>query len=334
MTFVTPMLRAAGRVLSPGGRRGKLTILTYHRVLPEHDPVLDFEQVDVKKFAAHMRAVASCFNVLPLPEAMERMQAGTLPPRALAITFDDGYRDNYTEALPILQSLNLPATFFICTGYLDEGLMFNDVIVEALRRSHKSELDLSWIGLGVQPVVGMVSRRKLAARFLNAVKYLPFNEREQACARLWDIAHPGARLPTDLMMSQEQVRSMAAQGMTIGGHTHSHPILKQISLDAARADIITNRQHLQDLVGEAPRVFAYPNGRPQTDYQYDHVQLLRSVGFEGAVTTAWGVATRACDPYQLPRFAPWDQDAKRLVLRLLKNAVTGQHPLTVQPPQS
>jgi peptidoglycan/xylan/chitin deacetylase (PgdA/CDA1 family) len=327
MTAAAPLFRAAGRLVSPGGSNGKLTILTYHRVLPEHDGLLLDDQVDAAKFARHMAAIAECFQVLPLPEALERLKAGTLPPRAASITFDDGYLDNYTVALPVLQRHGFKATFFVCSGYLNDGLMFNDVVVEALRGATRLELDLSWLGLGVQKPSDIDSRRTLAYNILRAVKYLPFDEREQACQRLWEMAQPGQKRPR-LMMTDEQVRHLASQGMTLGAHTHTHPILSRVELDTARQDIEQNRQLLSNLVGEVPKIFAYPNGRPVCDYSHQHVKLLQDMGFDAAVSSAWGVATRACDRYQLPRFSPWDDDPRRLILRLLKNAVTGQHPVT------
>lgn len=326
MTVVAPLFRAAGQIVSPGGANGKLTILTYHRVLPEADPLLSSDQIDATKFASHMEAVASSFNVLPLPEALERLKLGTLPARAASITFDDGYQDNYTIALPILKRHGLKATFFVCSGYLNDGLMFNDVIVESLRAAATPDIDLSWLGLGQRPLNDIAAKRDVAEKILIAVKYLPFEDREQACTRMWETTSQGRARPR-LMMTDEELRQLASHGMTIGAHTHTHPILNRIDLDAARRDIQRNRDLLKALVGSEPLIFAYPNGRPVRDYGYQHVELLQQLGFQAAVSSAWGIATRTCDPYQLPRFAPWDNDPKRLVLRLLKNAMTGQHPL-------
>lgn len=327
MTAVSPLFRTAGRLVSPGGSRGKLTILTYHRVLPEVDPLLTEDQVDARKFATHMAAIAECFNVLPLPEALERMANDTLPARALSITFDDGYQDNYAIALPILRQHGFKATFFVCSGYLNDGLMFNDAIVEALRASTATELDLDWLELGRLPLNSIPLKRTASEKILDAVKYLPFEERKQACDRVAQAAAPNQPRPR-LMMTDDEIRQLAAHGMTIGGHTHTHPILSRIDLDSARRDIAQNRAALADLVGRQPLIFAYPNGRPQRDYTRDHVKLLQELGYQAAVSTAWGVASKSCDRYQLPRFAPWGDNPRRLVMRLLKNAVTGQEPLT------
>ena len=329
MSIVTPLLRSAGRVLSPGGTRGKLTILTYHRVPREMDQLLSSDQVDAAKFAKHMTAIAECFNVLSLPEALSRLESGTLPVRALSITFDDGYQDNYTIALPILQSHGLQATFFVCSAYLNTGIMFNDVIVESIRACAATTLDFSWLGLGQMPVSDIASKRAVCEKILSAVKYLPFEEREHACDRVWQLASPNRARPR-LMMTDDQIRHLSSEGMTIGGHTHTHPILNQISLESARQDIAFNRKLLGTLVGRDPLIFAYPNGRPGKDYGPEHVKLLAEEGYQAAVSTAWGVASASCDRLQLPRFAPWDDKPRNLILRLLKNAIVGQTPISVR----
>ncbi|MGH6648978.1 polysaccharide deacetylase family protein [Aquabacterium sp.] len=326
MTVASTLLRAAGGWVSPGGPTGKLTILTYHRVPSGVDPLLSNDQVDAAKFAKHMAAIADCFNVLPLPQALNHLDQGTLPSRALSITFDDGYQDNYTTALPILKRHGLKATFFVCSGYLNNGLMFNDVILESLRACQAKELDLSWLGLGLLPVYDLAAKRQASQKILDTVKYLPFNEREHACDRLWQIASPSEARP-QLMMTDEQIRDLAAQGMTIGGHTHTHPILSRVDLDSARQDIALNRRLLAGLIGHEPTIFAYPNGRPVRDYGHEHVKLLKELGYQSAVSTAWGVAMKHGDRFQLPRFSPWDDDPKRLVMRLFKNAMNGQNPL-------
>ena len=89
-----------------------------------------------------MRWVKSVFNVIPLEEGVAGIKSGKLPPRALSITFDDGYANNATVAAPILKRLGLHATFFIATGFLDGGRMFNDTVIEAVRGYRGDMLDL------------------------------------------------------------------------------------------------------------------------------------------------------------------------------------------------
>src|SRR5688572_14817112 len=101
-------------IVSPGGVRGRLSILIFHRVLACPDPLFP-EVPSAVDFEARMRWVRDWFNVLPLKQAIDRLYDRSIPARALAITFDDGYADNEEVAAPILKRLGLCATFFVAT---------------------------------------------------------------------------------------------------------------------------------------------------------------------------------------------------------------------------
>jgi len=309
-------LRSAYRRVAPPGARSRLTILIFHRVLARPDPLLP-DEVDAAAFEARMRWVKEWFNVLPLDEAVERLRGGRLPERPIAITFDDGYADNARIAAPILRRLGIPATFFIATGFLDGGRMWNDTVIEAVRAAQGPVLDLAPLGLGEHSIVDARDRRAVIDRLIAGLKHLPFMERGEKANRIAEIA--GASPPTSLMMNAEEVRRLHAYGMTIGAHTVNHPILSRIGDREARAEIELGRRRLEDITGAPVRLFAYPNGKPAEDYGLRHVELVRSLGFDGAVTTAWGAARHGADPFQLPRFTPWDRQRWRYGLRLLRN---------------
>ena len=141
----------AFRHLSPAGPKARLSILAFHRVLRESDPLFP-EVPDTRRFARVLTWLKGWCNVLPLDKAVDRLSRGQLPERAAAITFDDGYADNYTEALPVLREHGMSATFFVATGFLDGGRMWNDTIIEAIRRTHHDTVDLSRIGLPRLPL--------------------------------------------------------------------------------------------------------------------------------------------------------------------------------------
>lgn len=316
MRVARGLLRAGASLVSPGGRSGRLTILIYHRVLPAPDPLTG--EVDAATFDIQMGALKSCFNVLPLAEAVERLSAGTLPARAAAITFDDGYADNVEVALPILQRHGLPATFFIATGFLDGGRMFNDTVIEAIRRAPGPVLDVPAAALHGIRIGSLEEKRAAVGNVLRAVKHLESEQRALAAAQ---VAHSaGARLPDDLMMSTEQLRSLA-RAMEIGGHTVNHPILTRVSTAQAREEIQANRAALATIAGRPITLFAYPNGVPVQDYAAEHVALVREAGYRAAVSTSWAAAAPDCDTYQLPRFTPWDRKPLHFVGRLLHNLV-------------
>jgi peptidoglycan/xylan/chitin deacetylase (PgdA/CDA1 family) len=307
-----PLVAAAGL----RSRGPALSVLIYHRVLDRPDSLVPWA-IDAASFEDQMRMVKACFEVIPLGTAIDLLRAGRLPRRAACVTFDDGYRDNLTVAVPILRRHRLPATVFVATGFLDGGRMWNDTVLEAVRRTQGDVLDLSSIDLGVHRVAAPAERRAALRALLNRLKYLPHAERTRIAERIGGIA--GADLPVNLMMSSREVRELADTGIEIGGHTVSHPILAGLDAAQARREMAEGKERLEQIVGKPLRLFAYPNGRPGTDYRPEHVQALKSLGFAGAVSTAPGVARSDRDPYQIPRFTPWDRSATRFALRLAAN---------------
>jgi peptidoglycan/xylan/chitin deacetylase (PgdA/CDA1 family) len=305
-------------LLSPGGRNG-LSILIYHRVLPHKDPLFPSE-VDAAEFSAQVGMLKAHFNVLPLLEAVRRSKEGTLPRRAAAITFDDGYADNAEVALPILQRHGLHATFFVATGFLNGGRMWNDSVYELVRRAPEGMLDATPLGLGTHPLRTPAERRQAIPALIGQLKYLPMAERQQQVDRLVELA--GVALPDDLMMTTAQVRKLHAAGMGIGAHTVNHPILARLADREAREEIAQGKLALEDMIGATVPLFAYPNGKPGEDYEARHVAMARELRFEGAVSTSWGASRGRPDPFQLPRFTPWDRSRLRFVLRMARNLAT------------
>lgn len=292
----------------------RLSILIFHRVLSRPDPLVPGE-IDVARFYRLMTLVRTGFRVLPLEEAVRRLAHGDLPPRALAITFDDGYADNHDFAAPILQQLCLPASIFVASGFLDCGRMWNDSIVECIRRTERSGVDLGFLGLPPQSLGSTSDRRDAIDRILRAVKHFHPEERTRLVAELHRVCGR-PELPDDLMLTRHQVRSLARMGMTIGAHTVNHPILQSIGMAEAEREIAEGRVELERLIGSSVTLFAYPNGRPEIDYGACHVELVRRLGFVAAVSTACGHNRAETDPFQLRRFSPWDVSDVRWVGRL------------------
>lgn len=292
--------------------------MIFHRVLAEADP-LNPDEPDAATFELRMRWVRQWFNVLPLGEAVRRLYEGTLPSRALAITFDDGYADNEAIAGRVLQKLGMTATFFISTGYLGDGCMWNDRVIEAVRAAPAGMLPLGALGLPDMPVQTTQQRRAAVRELLVQIKHRPPEARAQAVAAVVAAAGQAALPAPRPMMSLDQLRSLRGLGMDIGAHTVSHPILSRLEHDAAVREIGEGRRHLEDVLAERVALFAYPNGVPSQDYGGDHVDIVRDAGFDAAVSTAWGAADRQSDRFQLPRFTPWDRRRWRYALRMWHN---------------
>jgi hypothetical protein len=196
--FVT----GVGHALWPEAVKDRLSILIYHRVLPEPDPLLPNE-ITVDQFRYNMRMLAERFNVLDLATGLQRLKDGALPPLAVCLTFDDGYRDNCTIALPVLKELGLSATFFIATGYLDGGRMWNDTLLGIIRNWSEESIDLRDWGIPLIRMVTPDERQKAWNMMFHWMRRIGIQGRSEMLDRLQEKVK--ARLPTDLMMTREHV---------------------------------------------------------------------------------------------------------------------------------
>lgn len=310
------MLKTLFGGLSRAGSAARLSVLIFHRVLPVVDPLFP-DEIDSSRFDLICGWLKSWFNVLPLDVAVARLKTGTLPARAACITFDDGYADNFHIALPILQRHGLTATFFISTGFLDGGRMWNDTIIETVRTLAGATLDGVSAGLGRYRLDSITQSQQVIGEIISKVKYLEIAERIKITETL---AHAApAALPQNLMMTSAEVKSLFQAGMQIGAHTVSHPILARLSDEEAKREIQNSKVFLEELLGERVGLFAYPNGKPGEDYSPQTVDVVRQLDFDAAVSTAWGVTSTGNDLFQIRRFTPWDKSKGKFGLRLLAN---------------
>jgi peptidoglycan/xylan/chitin deacetylase (PgdA/CDA1 family) len=300
-------LAAAGAV------ERRLSVVLFHRVVTEPDALLVHEP-DIRRFAEQLAWLKASFKILPLPDALDRLYNGCLPAGALAISFDDGYRDNVQNALPVLEQYELPATFFVTSGYLEGGMMWNDRVVEAVRHWPTPQIDLDGHGLGVHTLAS--GRAQVMEQLLKALKYRAYPERDAIAEELY--VRSGAP-PARMMMDAKEIRRLRAAGMSIGGHTANHPILHAMSRAGAEREIVENKTALEGILGEQIEIFAYPNGKPFRDFDGREIEILRQSGYRYGLTTSDGTADRHTPPFQIPRFTPWDLRRERYLARMLLN---------------
>ena len=213
-----------------------------------------------------MSWLTACFRIIPLQEAVQKLRQGKLPPRTVCITFDDGYADNAKIALPILQKHGISATFFVSTGFLDGGRMWNDTVIELVRQAPGPMLNLSKMGLDQFEISTIPQREQAINTLLNKLKYLPLKSRQLKVEEM--CTYIPAILPNDLMMTSGQVKILHDAGMEIGGHTVNHPILARTEDVMARAEIANGKEVLESIIRSPVRTFAYPNGKPRQDYPW------------------------------------------------------------------
>lgn len=291
-------------------RNNQLTIIGYHRVLPLHQAAeYPFSSMVMPKdlFEAQIAYVAKHYCPLGLPEAMRLLHAGKLPRRAVVATFDDGYRDNYEHAWPILRRFNVPASFFVVTDVVDGkvGLWWDEVAgqVEAilrgrpLRFSEEARHLPQWVLSVFSRSTSAEDTRSIARELVARLNHVSRAERRTVL----DLLHALAKTESEtsrLMLSWEQVRELHDSGMTIGSHTVSHEFLDEVDEGEGwrqiRESVTTMEQRLSGPVS----FFAYPAGR----YGRNSSALLRRAGIEAAITARPGSNGAMTDMYRLKRY--------------------------------
>jgi peptidoglycan/xylan/chitin deacetylase (PgdA/CDA1 family) len=142
------------------GRKGSLTVFTFHRVLAERHPLYP-EWPTTEEFHDKVRWIKGCSTLVPLADGLDEIRSGSSTRHLSAITFDDGYRDNLEHALPVLQAESVHATFFIATGYLGKGMLFDDLVTQAVVQTTEKGFAYEAMDLPESSLRTMAERRNL-----------------------------------------------------------------------------------------------------------------------------------------------------------------------------
>jgi peptidoglycan/xylan/chitin deacetylase (PgdA/CDA1 family) len=302
--------------------RRSLTVVCYHRVVEQVEPGLfpEVASASPAMFEQHLDMMGEDHHFVALDDVVTWLGGGVpLPPRALLLTFDDGYRDNYDAAFPILRSRGLPAVFFIATDHMDTGeLLWWDMATMLISAATNTAVDLPLIGPVALP--RPEERTLLARRWVSAAKALPNTARLEA---LDSLALSVSVTPTprpSVSLSWDQAREMADAGMAFGGHTKSHPILSRMSPPDARVDMADGLDRIREELGRDVTAFAYPNGE-RADFDLVHKQALADLGVVLAFSLVSGPAMLSeitADPFAVRRIYVGQRDDPELLrLKLL-----------------
>jgi peptidoglycan/xylan/chitin deacetylase (PgdA/CDA1 family) len=293
-------------------------ILIYHRVNNEGDPY--FGGIPPKLFESQMAYLASRFTVLPLDDLVSALRERALPPNAVAVTLDDGYRDNYLEAFPILQRHSIPATVFLTTSAIgSDRPLWHDDVFSAFRETTAPALE----AFGPQSIGGSLAtvpdRLRVQREVLGYLRVVSDEERVEGVARLREALRVGPSRPVPgLMLSWDEARAMSRGGIRFGSHTVSHPVLSRVGRDRARRELQDSKSAIEERLGLSVEGFAYPNGTP-ADFLPETKALVRECGYRFAVTTSPGANDEATDAFELRRGTPWEEDLFAFGVRLLYN---------------
>jgi len=291
---------------------GGALILGYHRISATQEDVYEV-CVSPENFAGHMEALKKYACPIGLSRLVQSLKQNALPPKSVAVTFDDGYADNFYEAKPVLEKYEIPATVFVCTGYLGKEFWW-DELNRLLNRSQTDPDALHlraggkpfrWHKKNASPHVGPPAAREEFGRALyRYLLSLDIEDQNHAMTviRNWsNLSSPG--ISTSRTLSEKELLRLADGGLIeIGAHTRYHPMLPALSMERQREEIHKNKIELEVLLGKPIKGFAYPNGKATACAK----QIVREVGFEYACTSLHDVVRPEGDIYELTRF--WQRD--------------------------
>jgi peptidoglycan/xylan/chitin deacetylase (PgdA/CDA1 family) len=281
-------------------------ILAYHMI--SDAPNGFFPEESMHNFAEQVEYLKNNYDVISLEEIVERISAGRSIRRCAAITFDDGFRDNYEKAFPVLKKCRIPATIFLTTGFIEKGAVPWFIELRHLFMcAAKSRFE---INLGEQevsfPLEGFLEKRAASDKLMRYLQACPNEERLSILRSLPFLL--GVESPKELqslMLTWDQIREMSQNGIHFGAHTITHPILSQVSLDVMRSEIKGSKTAIEEKVGRDVKAFAYPFGRKE-HYPKSAPKVLKELGFTCAVTTELGANSASTPMYELNRSRPWE----------------------------
>jgi peptidoglycan/xylan/chitin deacetylase (PgdA/CDA1 family) len=301
----------------------RLLVLGWHNI----EPTWAFGGTSVEAgrrgFERQVRFLRRWTNVVPLRAALDDLAAGRpLPPRAVALTFDDGYLDNVTVAAPVLHAAGLPATFFLVPGFLSGSV---PVWWEELGWAfvHATANRLDWAGERFD--TSSPSARQAAQGVVaDSLKLMDARRRQDAVTELRQrLASVGPDVGRRFM-DWNEAESLLGFGHEIGSHTCGHPILSREEPAAQERELADSREALAAHFGRPVDVLAFPNGRSQ-DYAAETLRLAGGAGYAFAVTTRSALAGRGTPPYEVPRvLVDAETDMRELLrkgLRTLRRAL-------------
>lgn len=307
--------QAAARVIGRGypldrlvGRAGGRYVMAYHRVIPaaaaSADHVHSAMWITPETLAAQIRWMRSVGDIVDL-ETLIRADVQPSRRALFALTFDDGWHDNYTQAFAVLREARVPATMFLVSDAVEHGGLFwpEDVVTKthhiAVRAGERPILDaLVELWPATEPRAKASSASALCESWVEALKRVPERERDACIERYFRTIGAAQDPLRGYVMTWDQAREMASQGITFGSHTHTHKILEGLDEAEMERELVTSRAVISNKLQREVTLFCYPNAR----YSGTEGHVLARSGYRYAFIIDSRQVRSPIDPYYIPRF--------------------------------
>jgi len=235
------------------------------------------------------------------------LEKKTLPKKTIVITFDDGYKDNFSYAFPILKKYKIPATIFLTTGYIGTNKIFWwDRVGYILNNSDLQKIDLGNITLSKYE-----NKSQYIDIIIDEIKKMPDEKRKREINKIEESSK--VKLPknigNDMFLTWDEVKEMSESKISFGAHTVNHPILTNITLKQAEIEIKKSKEDIEKRINTSVNTFSYPNGLIE-DFNKEIIKILKKNGFICSVTAYPTMITKDTDLFELGRVPPgWSYDA-------------------------
>ena len=299
---------------------GGCCVLLYHRVTNlSGDPQL--LAVSPEHFEAHLKYLKDNYQVLTVREFCKLLESGErFPKNSVLLTFDDGYADNYLEALPILEKHQMQALFYIATGTLGTKREYwwdavERIVLLSGAKSAQKQFQLNDRVFNLH-FSSEQERKKTYEDLLPVLRKIPSVERDRIIDELAVLFNAQAGRETHRAMTFDELNSMhASESAVIGVHTHGHPSLGALSAGEQLAEIKTSKTILEEKLGVKLKHFSYPFGT-YLDYNDDTIQIVKELGFEFAAANYPDLVNKASNRFSFPRFLVRDWDTNEFSKQL------------------
>ncbi len=279
-------------------------ILGYHRVSDSEFP-WSLTAVDTRTFEDQIRYLAQSYNILPLEEIATYLKEGkSLPPKTVAVTFDDGYKCVYKKAYPILKKYDTPATVFLTTGPIGDGRLFWwDLVRYAIYHTSIQTLELE--NLGTFSLDAGQEKEAIVKMVTEKLIQLANKDKNKSVEEI--IEKTGVDTPLDLgkklILNWDEIYEMAENNIDFGAHTVTHPLLSRLRPKEVRDEVTQSKRQIERSLGKPVTTFAYPYGGPD-HFNPQNMEVLKESGFTCAVTCIPTIVKGNTNPYKMGRVLP------------------------------
>jgi peptidoglycan/xylan/chitin deacetylase (PgdA/CDA1 family) len=281
--------------------KNNIIILCYHRVGPyaRKSPMW----LSAEEFEKQLIFLKGSYEIVSMYELMQYIKEKPIKKKLAAVTFDDGYKDNYIYAFPILRKYKIPATFFLTSGHIGtDNLLWFDKIEYVVINTKLKEIDVDYFG---KIILG--NRLQKAIEIIEKLKQIPEDDKNKLIENIIKVSL--VEIPKNYgkntILSWDEVKIMSESGIDFGSHTVTHPILKNMSLDQIKYEISWSKKTIESKIGKAIYGFSYPNGTVN-DFDKQISSIVKNIGFEYAVTMIQKMVFPQSDLYELGRLYSTD----------------------------